>query len=250
MYIFTRPVCLALHTVFFLVLGDFLPVLNSARATPIPLPLHLMAADRSLNPVSVNRTTPLIARRNLLTKPYIRTVKPPRHIKEHARRAASSAELHTYYDRAKAHSVKLTSLAAKSANVQDDDLDFQHDFASELSGFNTNMLGFRTVLAQTDKGLANYDDTNDLETLVKDTVDFNKNVLSAVDVAVYNIPCLGPILGPIVYNLKCLIDGILDAIEDFTDATINALQPLLQALLGKAITTTCRSGVKLAGLCI
>lgn len=54
----------------------------------------------------------------------------------------------------------------------------------------------------------------------------------------------------VVYNIKCLIDGILDATEDFTDATINALQPLLQALLGKAITTACKSGVKLLGLCI
>jgi hypothetical protein len=60
------------------------------------------------------------------------------------------------------------------------------------------MLGFQTALAQigSDKGLANYDDKNSLETLLKDTVDLNKNVLSAVDVAVYNLPVLGPILGP------------------------------------------------------
>jgi hypothetical protein len=58
------------------------------------------------------------------------------------------------------------------------------------------MLGFQTALAQTDKGLTNYDDTNDLESLLKDTVNLNKNVLSAVDVAVYNLPLLGHILGP------------------------------------------------------
>ena len=54
----------------------------------------------------------------------------------------------------------------------------------------------------------------------------------------------------VVYNIKCLIDGILDAVENSTDATINALQPLLQALLGKAVTTACKSGVKLIGLCV
>ena len=132
------------------------------------------------------------------------------------------------------------------------------------------MLDFQTALAKTgsDKGLANYDDTNDLETLLKNTVDLNKNVLSAVDVAVYNLPVLGPILGPsasqcplrrrvlklpfiaVVYDIKCLIDGILDVVENFTDATINELQPVLQDLLGKAISTTCRSGVKLVGLCV
>ena len=134
------------------------------------------------------------------------------------------------------------------------------------------MLGFQTALAKTgsDKGLANYDDTNDLETLLKNTVDLNKNVLDAVDVAVYKFPVLGPILGPsasqcplrptgrmlklpfiaVVYNIKCLIDGILDVVEDFTDATINELQPILQDLLGKAVSTTCRSGVEIAGLCV
>jgi hypothetical protein len=60
------------------------------------------------------------------------------------------------------------------------------------------MLGFQTALAQaaSDKGLANYDDKNNLETLLKNTVNFNKNVLNNVDVAVYNLPGLGPILGP------------------------------------------------------
>lgn len=111
MYIFTRPVCLALHTVSFLVFGDFFAVLNSATATPIPLPLHLMATDRSLNPISVNRTIPHIVRRNLLSRPYIHTVKPPRHMKEHARRAATLGNLHTYYNRAKDNSVKLSKRA-------------------------------------------------------------------------------------------------------------------------------------------
>ena len=148
-------------------------------------------------------------------------------------------------------SLWTASLATNSANVKDDDLDFQRDFASQLSGFSTNMLGFQTALAQagSDKGLANYDRTNSLETLLKDTVNLNKNALTAVDVVVYNIPVLGPILGPsasqcplwprelkppfiaVVYDIKCLIDGILDAIENFTDATLNALKPLFKALL-------------------
>lgn len=60
------------------------------------------------------------------------------------------------------------------------------------------MLGFQTALAQTgsDKGLANYDRTNDLETLLKDTVDLTKDTLNAVDLLVHNIPILGPILDP------------------------------------------------------
>lgn len=60
------------------------------------------------------------------------------------------------------------------------------------------MRGFQTALAQigSDKGLANYDDKNNLETLLKDTVNLNKDALTAVDVAVYYLPILGPTLGP------------------------------------------------------
>ena len=207
--------CLALPTISFLALAIFLSVFSSATAAPIPLPLSLMAADRSLSPISVNRTIPHIAGSNLLSRPDIRSLKPRRRpMKEHARRAAASAKLSTYYNRAKANSVKLSkrvvnisgiqphlrtaSLAANSANVQDDDLDFQQDFTSQLNDFSTNMLGFQTALAQTgsDKGLLDYDKENDVEKLLKDTVDFNKNVLSAAVVTVDNIPVLGPILGP------------------------------------------------------
>jgi hypothetical protein len=62
MHIFTRPVCLALHTASFLTFADFLSVLtHTATATLIPLLLPLMVADRSLSLISVNRTIPLIA---------------------------------------------------------------------------------------------------------------------------------------------------------------------------------------------
>ena len=111
MYFFTPTVCLALHTVSFLAFGDFSSVLNSATATPIPLPLPLMAADRSLSLISVNRTIPHIAGRNLLSRPYVRTVRPSRPMNGHAHRAIASTELQTYYNRAKANSDKLSKLA-------------------------------------------------------------------------------------------------------------------------------------------
>jgi len=53
-----------------------------------------------------------------------------------------------------------------------------------------------------------------------------------------------------MYEIKCILDDLLDAVENLSDATINAIQPLLQVVIGKAITATCRSGVQVAGLCI
>lgn len=64
------------------------------------------------------------------------------------------------------------------------------------------MQGFQTALAKaaSDKGLANYDRSNGFETLLKDIINLHKNVLTAVSVAVYNIPFLGPLLGPSEYQ--------------------------------------------------
>jgi hypothetical protein len=70
--------------------------------------------------------------------------------------------------------------------------------AAAFSNFHTNMLNYQTVLGElaADKGLEFYDQENDLETLLKNIVNLNKDTLSYVNVLTYNIPALGPILGP------------------------------------------------------
>jgi len=89
-------------------------------------------------------------------------------------------------------------LAATSANVGNDDYDFQQEYASGLSDFSANMQGIQAAIAQanSDKGLANYDRQNDLETLLKNVVNVNKMMLSSTDTVIYNIPGIGPVLGP------------------------------------------------------
>jgi hypothetical protein len=91
------------------------------------------------------------------------------------------------------------SLASQSSSVRDDDSgDFHQQAASELTSFHTSMLGFEGILRQlgADKGLVNYDRTNDLETLLKNVVNLNKNVLSYVTTITYNLPIVGHTLGP------------------------------------------------------
>jgi len=75
------------------------------------------------------------------------------------------------------------------------------------------MDGFSTALADStaarsgtpDKGLANYDSTNDLETLLKNVVNLNKDVLTGLDHALGGLPLLGPLLGPCMVVLNFLI---------------------------------------------
>ena len=59
-------------------------------------------------------------------------------------------------------------------------------------------------------------------------------------VAVYQIPVLGPILGPILYDIKCIVDDILNVGEVVLDGLLNDLQPELKGLSGNYLTSVCR----------
>lgn len=97
----------------------------------------------------------------------------------------------------------IGSLAAQSANVDTNDYsDFQQQYASALSDFSGNLGGFQAAFtkASTGKGLENYDRTNDLETLLKNTVNLNKQALQSTYETVNALPVVGPILGPSQYS--------------------------------------------------
>ena len=122
-----------------------------------------------------------------------------------------------------------------------------------------------------DKGLANYDRNNDLETLLKDIVNLNKDTLSGVTEIVYEIPILGPILGPserhyisigipadssprtpVVAELKCIIDEVLNAVENTVDGLLNTLGITAQwrGLRGEYVNALCGGGLQILGLCV
>ena len=56
----------------------------------------------------------------------------------------------------------------------------------------------------TDEGKANYVRTNQVEVILKEVVDSIKYTLDDVNLLVYTLPTLGPVLGPIVYDIKCV----------------------------------------------
>lgn len=90
------------------------------------------------------------------------------------------------------------SLASQSATSKPGNKVFEQRAASAASAFHTNLLGFRSLLSQLgrEKGLANYDRDDQIQTLLKNIVNTNKNFLSSVDVIVKNLPILGPVVGP------------------------------------------------------
>ncbi|KAG2044837.1 hypothetical protein BDR03DRAFT_847858 [Suillus americanus] len=162
------------------------------------------------------------------------------------------ARLRRYHRQALQHAANYHNLASNATSASASDPAFQQQASTELSGFNTNFAGFTSVLAELggDDGVANLDPTNNLETVLESIINANKDILTVTYNLVVSLPIVGPILGPIVYDLKCTLDDLLDIVENLTDAIVNAIQPLLQAVLGKAVTATCASGVQVVGLCI
>lgn len=92
----------------------------------------------------------------------------------------------------------LESLAKRSADVGQNGDDFQRNCVSQASEYQINLLGLERLLAQlgANKGLANYDRNNDVQVILKRTVNLNKDTLSALAAIIDNIPGLGPLLGP------------------------------------------------------
>lgn len=54
----------------------------------------------------------------------------------------------------------------------------------------------------------------------------------------------------VVYEIKCILDEVLNAVENLADAVIKAIQPLLQGIIIDASQTACNSGFQIAGLCL
>lgn len=54
----------------------------------------------------------------------------------------------------------------------------------------------------------------------------------------------------VVYQIKCILDEILDSLEDLTDGLLNDLEPIFRPVIQQATDAACSSGLQLAGLCL
>jgi len=163
------------------------------------------------------------------------------------------AILNKYYFGAYDNAQKLKTYSSRvPASKQKGTNKYEQKCASELTAFHTNSQGFTTTLRQLGayKGLAHYDKGDPVEKLIKDIIDLCKQVLSYITKICDYIPhsCLD--LGPIVYDIKCILDEILDAVENLTDAIVGDCEPSLKALIGEYTTVACKSGINVAGICL
>ncbi|KAF8078609.1 hypothetical protein FPV67DRAFT_65417 [Lyophyllum atratum] len=244
-----RAILLALHATAFTALTQ-----TTTCAVAVPLPPPPALYTRTV--LSLGNTSQSLSR-------SMRIVRNPTSLSLPSSPHTADAEADpyskfvSYYQAASQDSRNIKILAAQSVSVKANDSDFQKKCVTQLNSFHTNVLGQQAALdalsaekRRPGKGLDNFDHTNDIETLIKNTVNLNKDTLTAFYVLVKKLPILGPVLGPIVYDIKCYLDAMLNFCEIFLDATINGVQPLLRALLGSTPTGPCPFGTPILGLCL
>ncbi|KAI0257619.1 hypothetical protein BJV78DRAFT_1115668 [Lactifluus subvellereus] len=149
-----------------------------------------------------------------------------------------------YYSKAYGNAQNLKAYSSRaSSSRQNGASDFTRECTSELTAFHTNSRGFKTTFDQLSagKGLAFYDRHSSIETLLKGIIDLHKAILSYTTEILDCDPELGPIFGPIIYDIKCILDEFLDATENITDALLNAYLPVITELSGEYGQVACLS---------
>lgn len=60
-----------------------------------------------------------------------------------------------------------------------------------------------------------------------------------------SLPILGPVLGPIPYDIKCIIDDLLNIAQVVLDGLLNSLSPQLTSISENYLVSICRMGPSL-----
>ncbi|GAA5870462.1 hypothetical protein JCM16303_002011 [Sporobolomyces ruberrimus] len=74
-----------------------------------------------------------------------------------------------------------------------------------------------------DHGLDNFNRDDPVQVLVRTLNESTQQTLESINLIVYYVPVLGPLLGPIVYDIKCILDNILNAGQINIDGLLNNL---------------------------
>ncbi|KAI0669905.1 hypothetical protein C8Q78DRAFT_1079814 [Trametes maxima] len=254
----SRAVCLGLQAAALVALVGPLLAPSPALASPIPLPMPMVAhiADYAARPpIHANTTAMSVGRR---TEDVVVVAHTTSKSRVETRDGDVDTNLLNNINILTEAGGKMNQQAqiihglASQAPTEGENSDYHQRVVSAVTAYHDTLSNYQNILVQlgSDKGLANYDRDDALETLLKDMVNLTKYTLRDIDAMVYQIPVLGPALGPIVYEIKCILDEVLDAVENLTDAILNALKPLILELIGQATASACNSGLQLGSLCL
>lgn len=237
----------ALRAVAYFLLASFYLGTLTSLASPVPSPLALVApgdlrksslwnrnSRHSLDDSSVSRIPQVLTASDLGKRDLAMT----------GRTADAYRSMVGCYQGALASSNELSKLSGRSSGVEE-------TAVSHLTSYKAHIVCMQSALDYLgrENGLANYDPHNGLETFLKDLVNMHKDTLTSVNLIISGIPGLGPLLAPIVFDIKCVLDDVLDALENLTDAALNSLSPLLEECIKDTLALYCGLGLDILGLC-
>ncbi|KAI5479363.1 hypothetical protein MNV49_003697 [Pseudohyphozyma bogoriensis] len=153
------------------------------------------------------------------------------------------------------HQAAIAKAAKKAKTYKDSRMNspFQNSVFQELKAYRgsaAGLPGLRELDASLKplapkQGLGNFNRNDPNQVLLRTIVTSLEDTLEGVDLIVYYLPILGPVLGPIVYDIKCIIDDLLDIAHYTADGLLNSLAPQLRILQGNYMTSTCKMGPSL-----
>ncbi|KAM0748395.1 hypothetical protein T439DRAFT_358292 [Meredithblackwellia eburnea MCA 4105] len=153
------------------------------------------------------------------------------------------------------HQAKIQQLANRAKRYKDSHMNsaFQNSVYQELKAYRGSAAGLPGLqqLDATlkplgpDQGLANFDRNNDLEVLFRTMSTSFQDTLESINLVVFKLPVLGPVLGPILYDIKCIIDDILNIVQVILDGLLNQLSPQLTLVSGNYLVSICQMGPSL-----
>ncbi|KAF7320330.1 hypothetical protein MKEN_00817800 [Mycena kentingensis (nom. inval.)] len=211
--------------------------------------LHAVASPLPDSALVSNSLTPVLAARDIAHAKDTHVVSPASNASPavHASHPSHDFQqrIQVFATNAKTHAATMKRLAhqAKSSHARRDDLAFQQQCVQAADGFRANYRDFYQYLASSPgggAGLQCLDKNSGLEELLKDIVNAHKDFLDCVVEFTAAIPLLGPLLKPIAYEVKCLIDATLDLVEVLVDCLVNPVVDLLRQLgLGGVLDAVC-----------
>ncbi|KAJ7225502.1 hypothetical protein GGX14DRAFT_420807 [Mycena pura] len=214
-----RVVLLALHASFFLALTGLAPATITAVASPVPAAWASFDSLLATRVVSKSTDVELAAR--------VPAVSPA--ASAHPQGQVNQTErMRQYSERAAQYATTMKRLAAKATSHSPrDDVAFQNACTDTLTGFGGLYEQILALLRSIDCR----DPDSPTQVYIDQIINANKDIVKATLVLTNLIPSLKPLLDPILYQIKCLVDAVLDLTRGLLDCTIVLLKLGLGSLV-------------------
>ncbi|KAJ7932387.1 hypothetical protein B0H13DRAFT_776772 [Mycena leptocephala] len=248
-----RAILLAVQAASFLALTGISPTTTTALASP----LSGSSLARSANSpssllgariVSKHTDAKLIARTPTLSptiSPAVSSLQQRHSTNNHSEAANKLMKSRDACVRNAAAMKNLTA-HARTRSVQADDPEFQKQCGTTATEFKDSFNEYQKLFCSYGPSIDDCQCVADslcivLQETLKDVVNAHKDVLKATTELVYELPLLGPVLGPTLYDIKCLIDDLLNKTQEFVDCLLKVLLELgsLRLLLSSFSDLVC-----------